>query len=145
MKRIIHEILKGYLAFIKRISTIFIYLGASLAVSAVIVLPLWALASRKPELFSLFAVILFIVLVALLITARIRSRERKSRSAPKEKYGASRVIMKTGLALFLVAGLYSLTLLIMRGLYGAVIPGALIYFFVLGYGFFASKFSKKSS
>lgn len=145
MKRAIKEILKGYFGFVKRLATILLYLGASLVVSIILVLPLWALATHKPGIFSIIAAVLFAALIATLITVRVRSVERKTKALSGEKRGVVRALVLTGLFLFLAAGLYVLTLLVLRGLYGIAVPGVLIYLFVLGYGFFASKFSKKSA
>ena len=139
----IRLIFRGYLVFLKKLLTILIYLAAAVALSAAVVLPFWLLATRQPAIFSLLAVLLFLLLIGLLVYLRVRSGSRGREEKDSKRKSAARTAVRIALFIFLFAGLYGLTLLFMRKLYFFAVPGALLYLFVLGFGFNAGSLSKK--
>ncbi len=134
VKAVFSRALRGYLRVGRGVAGVTGAILGALALSAVIVYPLWALATGNRPVFNL--IVLAIVAVAMITAVvravlhrRRRGRERLAEAQPRRSRTGLRIL--GGLAVLVCC--YVIAALYWNGILGAAIPATVVLVVVIGY------------
>ena len=123
-----------------------VFLAAGLALSLLVVYPLWFFATERPDAYSLFCLILLLLGIALLIITKI-IRSRNNKQLPENSSLIKRRRKTFWLTLCkIILTLVCFYILFLQFSTGSVVLGvllAVIFFFLLGWVFFGGRDEKK--
>jgi amino acid transporter len=129
-------IAKGYLQAVKSAASVVASLLLVAGISAVVVTPLWFLATRYTKAYTIVSVCGFCVVIVATVTVRL------AKDKTKRKIFIRRVVRVFIFILF-AALLYFIALLYAWGFYVYALPATIAYIAITGLVLYGKRFGKK--
>ncbi|MEW5817496.1 MAG: hypothetical protein AB1798_19125 [Spirochaetota bacterium] len=144
VNELLKKIFSGYLNTAKKLVVVLLFLALTGLTSAIVVFPLWYLATEHREVFTILVFFLFLSLVIFAVVMKV-IRAFRPHQNPKEKISAflRRFSARLLILLFFLSAVYLLAFLYTSGILLAAVPLTILFILILGYILYGRKYKNQ--